>query len=333
MKRTVHIVSIALLTILFLGLFLWKSDLADVWRIMKATDPWWFAAGLVVNFGALIFRTIRWRVLLDHENPPKFYPTFFANTIGYMLSATLPIRAGDVARPALLSRRTPVRFSAALGTVLTERVLDLISILGLFLYFCVLRWNEFPDAVVHGGAAGAGAILAALAVLLIAIYFFGDRVRRLHGRLGLFLPIRFREPWMRFFDTFAQTLRLVETPRAFAIVIASTAGIWLCLIAQYWCVLWGMDRVLPLDASLFLSGATTVGVAIPTPGGVGGFHKVCQWVLTTYYGFDIDSSVAVAVMLHVVSTAPVLITGIVLLMREGLSWREVTRETTTADES
>src|SRR5256885_4582560 len=49
--------------------------------------------------------------------------TFFANTVGYMLSTVLPIRAGDVARPALLARRTNVRFAGALGTVLTERIL------------------------------------------------------------------------------------------------------------------------------------------------------------------------------------------------------------------
>jgi uncharacterized protein (TIRG00374 family) len=332
LRRILHISLIAVLTIVFIGLFLWKSDLGHVWGILKRTNPFWFAAGLFINFWALVFRTIRWRILLDRVHPPRFYPTFFANTIGYMLSATLPIRAGDVARPALLARRTDVRFATALGTVLSERVLDLVSILCLFLFFCVLRWNEFRDPVVHGGAVGAGVLLLSMFVLVIGVYFFGDRIRRLHARLGLLLPLRFREPWMKFFDAFAQTLQLAKAPAALAAVLASTAGVWFCLIAQYWFVLWGTDRPLPLDASLFLSGATTIGVAIPTPGGVGGFHKVCQWVLTSYYGFDIDTSVAVAVLLHVVSTVPVLVTGLMLLMREGLSWRDLSRET-TADES
>ena len=332
MRRILQIALIAFLTIFFLGLFLWNSDLTQVWRILKQTDPLWFAGGLVVNFCALIFRTIRWRVLLDRENPPPFYPTFFANTIGYFLSATLPIRAGDVARPALLSRRTNVRFSTALGTVLTERVLDLVSILILFLFFCLYRWDDFRGRVVHGGAVGAGALLLAMLALVVGIFFFGDRVRKVHARLGQLLPLRFREPWMKFFDTFAHTLQLVRHPASFAVVIASTAGVWLCLVAQYWFVFWGTDRPLPLDASIFLSGATTIGVAIPTPGGVGGFHKICQWVLTSYYGFDIDSSVAVAVLLHVVSTLPVLAAGVLLLMREGLSWRDLSRET-VVDES
>src|SRR5687768_18484851 len=96
---------------------------------MRTTNVFWLGVALVVNLAALFFRTIRWRIILDPDDPPPFYPTFFANTVGYMLSTILPIRAADVARPALLSRRTSHRFSGALGTVLTERVLDLLSIL------------------------------------------------------------------------------------------------------------------------------------------------------------------------------------------------------------
>jgi uncharacterized protein (TIRG00374 family) len=331
LKRILQVASIAILTAVFLALFLRNSDLSDVWRIMKAANPLWIVAGFTVNALALVFRSVRWRVLLHREKPPSFYATFFANTIGYGLSATLPIRAGDVARPALLSRRTSVRFSEALGTVVTERILDMVSILALLLFFCVLRWREFDDAVVHGSAVGALAILLAIIALTIGVYFFRGPFRALHVRIGNVLPKRFREPWMRIFDAFAKTLELAEAPAAALIVTASTVGVWFCLIAQYWCVFFAMRRAVPLDASLFINATGTVGVAIPTPGGVGGFHKVVQWVLTTYYSFDVDSSVAAAVLLHVVGTLPVLVIGVALMLREGLTWREISRETTSEE--
>jgi uncharacterized protein (TIRG00374 family) len=328
LRRILQVTSIALLTVFFLGLFLWKSNLRDVWRIMTATNLFWLASAFVVNWLALIFRTIRWRVLLGGPKPPGFYPTFFANTTGYMLSTVLPIRAGDVARPALLSRRTNVRFSEALGTVLTERILDLFSILGIFIWFCVLRWNSFPNevGVVHGGAIGCTAVLAALILLLISLYFFGGAVRRLHNTVGRILPKRFREPWMKFFDAFARTLSITERPRDFFTVIFATAAVWVCLTAQYALVFIAMHRPLPYDATFFISGVTTIGVAIPTPGGVGGFHKLCQWALTSFYGFDIDSSVALALLMHLVGTVPVVITGVTLFAREGLRWRDLRRE-------
>ena len=68
-------------------------------------------------------------------------------------------------------------------------------------------------------------------------------------------------------------------------------------------------------------------VAVLGPGGVGGFHKVCQWVLTTFYGFDIDTSVAVAVLFHIVGTLPVVVIGGILFLREGLNWRQLSQET------
>lgn len=325
-KRILQVVLIIALTGFFLGLFLWKSNLHEVWTIMKAADPLWLIAGLLINFSALLFRTQRWRTLIGGPDMPEFYPTFFATCTGYMLSTVLPIRAGDVARPALLARRSKVRFVDALGTVLSERILDLFSILGLFVYFCIVHWNDFPgrQRVIHGGGAGSAGVLLALSLFMIGLWFASGRVRRLHEWLGRLLPKRFREPWMRFFDAFVKTLDIVHRPAALLTVLGSTAGIWLCLTAQYWAVMQAFHHVLPFDSTYFIGAVTTVGIAIPTPGGVGGFHKLCQWLLTTYYSFDIDHSVAITVLFHIVGTLPVVVVGVALLLREGLRFRELT---------
>jgi uncharacterized protein (TIRG00374 family) len=327
LRRPLHVISIALLTIVFIGLFLWNSNLRDVWQIIRATSVPWFLAGLFTNFMALVFRTIRWRKLLDVDEPPAFYPTFFANTVGYMLSTILPIRAGDVARPALLSRRTTVRFSDALGTVLTERILDLYSLLLLFIYYVVRHWNSYAGSraytLIKSGAVAAGGVLVALTLLVIGIITFRERMRRVHAWVGKFVPARFREPWMRFFDSFAQSLTLSRRPSTLVIVLGATVVIWFCLTAQFWFVLVANHHALPFDASFFISGLSTLGLAIPTPGGVGGFHKACQLVLTTFYGFTIDESVAVALLFHAVGTVPVVLTGLLLFAREGLRWKDV----------
>jgi hypothetical protein len=333
-KRVLQTVSIIALTAFFLALFLRNSNLRDVGRIMASANLGWIAAGCGVNFCALIFRAVRWRVLIGGEEPPPFYPTFFATATGYMLSTVLPIRAGDVVRPALLARRTRVRFAEALGTVLTERVVDLIAILTLFVWFCMRHWDDFPQAraVIRGGALGAGSILVALFLFLIGLYFFRDSVRRAHSWLGRIVPKRFRDAWMRFFDAFAQTLTITERPRDFFAVVGCTAAIWTCLTAQLWLVFVALGRGIPYDSTFLINAVATVGLAIPTPGGVGGFHKVCQWLLETFYRFDIDSSVATAVLFHVVSTLPVVVSGILLFLREGLRWRDL-RDVATDDQA
>jgi uncharacterized protein (TIRG00374 family) len=332
LKRILQIVGITLITVFFLANFLWKSNLSDVWRMIKSADIYWFLTALLINFSALVFRTLRWRVILDETPPPRFYPTFFANTVGFMLSTILPIRASDVARPALLARRTPVRFSHALGTVLTERVLDLYSILILFVYFGIRRWTEFSTNpatakafyIVKGGIIGSVVILGALTFLVAGLFFFRGGIRRTHAFVGRIIPARFHEAWMRFFDSFADSVLIVKRPATFAKVVVLTALIWLALQSQFWFVVMSVHHPLPFDSSFLVGAVTTIGLAFPTPGGMGGFHKACQLALTKFYGFDIDTSVATALLFHAVGTVPVLLTGLLLFAREGLRWKDVT---------
>lgn len=334
MKRILQIAAIAILTVFFLWLFLRNANLSEVGRILGGATAGWVVVGFVVNAIALLLRTMRWRVLLDPDEPPPFYPTFFANTVGYMLSTILPIRAADVARPALLARRTSHRFSGALGTVLVERVLDLTSILVLFVYFALRRWDELSREpgvaawfyIVRVGAIASLFILAALWSFIVGLIFFRGGIRRVHSWLGRILPQRFRDSWMHFFDTFTETLEMARKRHVFLPIVLCTAGVWACLTSQFWFATMAVHHPLPFDSSFFVTGVTTVGLAIPTPGGIGGFHKACQLVLTRFYGFGIDASVAVAVLFHIIGTLPVLVMGLLLFAREGLRWKDVTKQ-------
>lgn len=322
---------ITALTVVLLVFFFRNSDLTNVWQLILSTKFYWLIIGFVANVCALLCRAERWRTLLNPDDPPPYYPTFFATAIGFMSSAVLPIRAGDVVRPALLARRTKMRFSQGLGTVLTERVLDLLSILLLFLAFVIitfLRPGEFtPGEMVFIKTAGlvAAALFALMSSFVLALYFFRGFVRRMHEWLARFLPRRVRDGWMSFFDAFVATLAIARHPRALRHVLLMTAIIWASLTSQFIFVTYALDRPLPPQSSFFITGMVILGMAIPTPGGVGGFHKICQIVLTRFYNFDVDTSVAVALIFHAVGTAPVLVIGLLLFVREGLTWRQLAR--------
>lgn len=331
-KRILQIAVIAAITVFFLWLFLRNADLAEVGRILRRANLGWVAVGFAVNIGALLLRTIRWQTILNPDDPPPFYATFFANTVGYMLSTVLPIRAADVARPALLARRTSHRFSGALGTVLTERVLDLTAILLLFVYFAFRRWDEFSHDrsiaawfyIVRIGAIASVVILIALTTLIVGLLFFRGGIRRFHEALGRIIPHRFRDSWMHFFDTFTETLQITRNRGVLIRVVLYTAGVWACLTSQFLFATLAVHTPLPVDSSFFVTGVTTIGLAVPTPGGIGGFHKACQMVLTRFYGFSVDASVAVAVLFHVIGTLPVVVIGLSLFAHEGLRWKDFT---------
>ena len=333
LKNKIRILIAIVATVVLLALFFRHSDPARITALLRSTNLGWFVVGMLANIGALICRTERWRTILRPQAPPPFYATFFSTSLGFMTSAILPIRAADVIRPALLSRRTDIRFSAALGTVLCERILDLLSILLLFVLFVFTSGQRFANnpatrgkfaAIETAGYVAGGVILAAL-LFLVGVYFWSGGIRRVHAFLTRALPHRFRDSSMHFYDSFVESLSIIHDGAAFARIVILTAGVWLFLSSQFFFVALATHHPLPFPVSFFLTGITIIGLMIPTPGGVGGFHKACQIALVGFYGFDIDSSIAVAVIFHLVGTLPILMVGAILLWRERLGLSQLLR--------
>lgn len=329
LKRPLQVLLIVALTIALLALFLRNSHPAQVWALIASANPLWLFAGLGVNFLALLSRALRWRLVLDPDQPPPLYPTFFSTSVGFMCSALLPVRVGDVVRPALLSRRTDIRFSTALGTVLTERLLDLSSILILFLAFTLLSQGTTlePGKRIFLRTAGtaAAALFLILITFVVAVARFRDRARAVHLRVARAIPVRFRGSFINLFDSFSHSLRLPANRQAMLRVLLLTGMIWLCLTSQFLFVMRAFGHVLPYRAAFLVTAMSVLGFAIPTPGGVGGFHKAVQLVLVGFYGFGINASVAITLVYHLVGTLPVVATGTSLFLREGLSWRQIER--------
>ena len=72
-----------------------------------------------------------------------------------------------------------------------------------------------------------------------------------------------------------------------------------------------------------------VGVAVPTPGQVGGFHTAYRIAVTTFFGVPEPTAVGAAIVLHAISFLPVTLLGLVFMAREGLSFgrmREITQK-------
>lgn len=321
-----------LLAALLLVFFFWNSNPEQIWAHLRTLSPGWFLLGLLSNSCALLCRVERWRTVLSHQGQPAFYDTFFATTLGFMSSALLPVRAGEVIRPALLSRRTHIRFSSALGTVVIEKLLDLIAVMSLFAIFVFTSGQHFATnpryaarfAVIAGIGSIAAMAVAFILGFLFAVYFFHLPMRKMHGAVSRVLPQRIRPSWMRVFDSFVRSLALVRAPARGIKVLLLTAGVWLFLSSQFIFVTRAMHHPLPFTSSFFVTGMTILGMMVPTPGGIGGFHKACQIALTGFYDFDVNSSIALAVVFHIVGTAPVVLIGSTLAMREGLGIRQLT---------
>jgi hypothetical protein len=73
-------------------------------------------------------------------------------------------------------------------------------------------------------------------------------------------------------------------------------------------------------SSFLVTTLLVVGVAVPTPGAVGGFHTMYKFGVVTFFGVPDDRAVGAAVVLHAVSFVPVTLLGLVFMFKEGLTF-------------
>ena len=101
--------------------------------------------------------------------------------------------------------------------------------------------------------------------------------------------------------------------------------VWLGIALSVWLVARAFDLTFPFTGTFLLLALLVVGVAVPTPGGIGGFHEAFRIGATAFYGFDNDRSVGCALALHASQFVPVAAAGIFFMAQEGLSLGGITR--------
>ena len=75
---------------------------------------------------------------------------------------------------------------------------------------------------------------------------------------------------------------------------------------------------MPFTGGWLMLAPLVVGVAVPTPGGVGGFHEAFRLGATAFFGADNDTAVGAAIVLHAISVVPVVIVGLIFIIQDGL---------------
>lgn len=281
-------------------------------------------------------RAWRWGYLLQPLARVPFKDLFSVTVIGFMSGLLVP-RAGEILRPYLIGRRHAVKTSAAFASIILERLFDLITM--LLLFFSYLYILPLPEQQTRGpllgflkvGGAIAGAGALAVTLILAAFHARADQVMAFLERLLERLPERFARPIAGAVRAFAQGLAVLQAPLRHLVAIAAQSLLtWLSIAAGvYWTNrAFGLD--LPFHTAFLILGFLTVGVAVPTPGNVGGFHESYRIALTQAFGVAPGPAVAAGLALHALSNLPVLVLGIVFLGREGLSLGKVATITEAA---
>lgn len=320
-----------------LALFLRQADLAQVWSEIRHASPWLLFLALVATVVTYVFRALRWRTLLSPLGQPSFEAVFRTTVIGFAANSLLPARAGEVLRPYLLARQQRLSATSAFATVLLERLLDLVTVLaffGCFVFFGRTAGSGDPvmfRTVQLGGLAAAVAAVAGMVMVFVAAGH-PERLGRLTIRLGAILPARLAGSLARAVERFAAGFAVVRRPAPLIEALLLSIPLWLSIAAGIWCVSLAFHIEMSFLGTFLIVTLLTVGVAVPTPGAVGGFHYAYRVGATVFFAAPSERAVGAAIVLHAISFVPVALLGLIFMLQEGLDFSRLRRLAADASE-
>ncbi len=286
-------------------------DFDDAVQALRDSDLVWLLPALPVFSAAIVLRGVRWWALYDRVQRPSLRAVMYGLLVGYFFNNILPARAGEAARVIALNNRAKTPLAEIIGTVVVERVFDMLALLLLLL--CAYPW--LPEISWLRSAAILGAIVTvALAALIVLIVRYDERA--VHWLLS---PLRrIRRPGVAERVEIAainatRGLVALRNPviavRGFVLTFAS----WFVLAISYWILMSAFALDLPLDAAILVTVAINLSLVLPSsPAALGVFEAATIIALNA---FDVPHAEALsyALVLHLLNLVPFLVIGAVLL--------------------
>ena len=313
----------------------------DLWRVagdIARARPLWLVVSLSTMVGNLAIRAVRWQYLLEPLGTATFGNAFRATAVGYAASSVLPARAGEVIRPYFLSRLERMSATSAFATIIVERLLDTLTVLTLLASFVFVFGRDLGqlNPVAFRGVKWAGAIAGAVSFTTLIVLFVlaGDpaRLGRTLARLERVMPSALAGVVAGVAEKFATGLGTVRRPGRLLVALAWSFPLWLCIATGIWTGALAFNIVMPFTGSFLLVALLVIGVAVPTPGAIGGFHEAFRLGTTTFFGVPNDAAVAAALVLHAMSILPALLLGLLFAAQAGLNMSGMRRMADAAAE-
>jgi uncharacterized protein (TIRG00374 family) len=286
-------ISAACLVYAFYGVNL-SGLLAD----MRRAEAFWIVASIASALLSLVFRAIRWKVLLLPIKQLPAWSLISATFIGMMANNVLPARIGEVVKAWVLARREHTSMSTVLGTVLIERLFDVMAAL-VILGISLALASDLPTGsevlLKRVGFVILIAVMVAIAVLLFV----------LHRRERSFLIARRwtgnRPGANRIAQVLSDFVEGLSVLRGQALVLVSvlSMAVWAVAIGSFYALAEGMGLGLTTIQTTLVFVIVLFGVAIPSaPGFVGTFHGFCVAALTMIAQTEPTLAAAYATLIH-----------------------------------
>lgn len=296
-----------------------KEDLSEVWEKMRVADPFWLAASILIAIMAFISRAVRWIMLMEPLGyKPSLKNTLYALLLGYFANLAIP-RIGEITRCGALTKVENVPFNGLLGTVIVERVIDLIMLFFTMMIVALLEFDllsgfltekvitpmseKFADNSVSIAIASAIVLIVVAAVVIIIRKRQATKRKDPDGAE----PSKIQ----RVINEVGAGLRTVLRMKKNGWFLFHTFFIWFLYFLMTWVCFFCLESTSHLDvkAGMFILVVGGLGMSAPVQGGIGAYHYIVSQGLQLF-GISSTDGIAYATLVHTTQTLLVVVLGI-----------------------
>ena len=310
------------LTVGLIAFFLRNAQVDRVWASMRGARIDLLAASLIAMAVSYLVRIERWRRLLQSVGDPSFRSTGRATMIGFAANSLLPGRVGEALRPYVLAKRERLSGAAAFATVVLERLLDLLAIVLTVAGFIIVVDSPTNDpqllATLRTAAGTGGAAAVVVLAMMVWLARSPERTEQAVRWCAYVAPGGAARVVTAVAQRFLQGLAVVGRPGPLIAAMVLSVALWLSVAYSMLMTSLAFGIEVSFGESIVLMGMVAIGVAVPTPAGVGGYHAAYELGATSLYGAGVDEAVAAALVMHMIAFVPVTLLGLVLMAQEGL---------------
>ncbi|HNY49676.1 MAG TPA: lysylphosphatidylglycerol synthase transmembrane domain-containing protein [Smithella sp.] len=295
----------------------------DVWSDLKKIQLTYVILFLLLVILMQYLRSYRWGVILQPMEKIDQLSLFSVTSVGFLAIAAIPARIGELARPYLISKRSSIKMSSALGTIIVERILDSFTVLSIAVI--VLLKTDLPSWMIQSSILF---FLIAMALFCFVLFLILRREKAMKFINIILdkLPGKFANKIDEILHHFINGLQIVTNVQLLLYLFFLSVMIWLLDVLTIYVLLLSFGFSLPVMASFVVMIILIVGIAIPTaPGFIGNWHFACILALS-FYGLSKPDALSFAVVYHFLSMVVLVVFGIAFLPFNKFSISEMTKQ-------
>ncbi len=324
-KKFLKVLGSVLLGALFLWLAFREVSFSDVAEAARHMSWGWIFPFILATLTAHFIRALRWKMLFTNKDKMPTKTTLFTGVLfGYLTNIVLP-RVGEIARPVYVARQVDESNSKIIGTIVLERVVDLLGML-IIMAFVVVFLISDPQVLSHlfgvditNAAVQMNLLIGfikygfiAFVLLALLYWVFKWAVEKTDGSLA-----HFAHKIQKVVRTFVDGLLAIRELRNWPLFIFYSAVIWAFYILMTYIGFWMFDMQdvfgLGLTEAVVLTMVSAVGLSIPTPGGIGTYHLFITKALFIFYAVPEATGLAYATIAHATTIVIIAITSPLML--------------------